>query len=173
MCVRVTAHSVVNLLSCSYIESFHHIVFWSAGKPISLQRLKSRVSLSPQASALSESFFYLSESVLPLLGSRKFDVIISNPPYIPLKDMALLQPEISRLVYLYICNGWLKFWSMAISVNKEDLKHTHTHRYKTNKKQCRFDLIFFLSDMKMNMLYAVDLMGWMLLKTFYVYHRCY
>lgn len=36
------------------------------------------------------------QSVLPLLGSRKFDVIISNPPYIPLKDMALLQPEISR-----------------------------------------------------------------------------
>ena len=139
--MRVTAHSVVNLLSYSYIESFHHIVFWSAGKPISLQRLKSRVSLSPQASALSESFFYLSESVLPLLGSRKFDVIISNPPYIPLKDMALLQPEISRLVYLYICNGWLKFWSMAISVNKENLKHTHTQRYKTNKKQCRFDLI--------------------------------
>ena len=120
MCVRGTAHNVVNLLSCSYIESFHHIVFWSAGKPISLQRLKSRVSLSPQASALSQSFFCLSESVQPLLGSRKFDAIISNPPYIPLKDMALLQPEISRLVYLCICDGWLKLWSMAISVNKED-----------------------------------------------------
>lgn len=36
------------------------------------------------------------QSVLPLLGSRKFDAIISNPPYIPAKDMALLQPEISR-----------------------------------------------------------------------------
>ena len=56
MCVRVTAHSVVNLLSCSYSESFHHIVSWSAGKPISLQRLKSRVSLSPQASALPNHF---------------------------------------------------------------------------------------------------------------------
>ena len=92
--------------------------------------------------------------------------------------MALLQPEISRLVYLCICDGWLKLWSMAISVNKEDWKHTFTQKYKTNKKQGRFDLIwfdliFFLSDMKMNMLYAVDLMGWMLLKTFYVYHRCY
>ncbi|KAJ7377588.1 HemK methyltransferase member 1 [Desmophyllum pertusum] len=35
-------------------------------------------------------------SVLPLLGSTKFDAIISNPPYIPEQDMALLQPEISR-----------------------------------------------------------------------------
>ncbi|XP_078342876.1 MTRF1L release factor glutamine methyltransferase-like isoform X1 [Oculina patagonica] len=33
--------------------------------------------------------------VLPLLGSRKFDAIISNPPYIPEKDMAQLEPEIS------------------------------------------------------------------------------
>lgn len=90
--------------------------------------------------------------------------------------MALLQPEISRLVYLYICDGWLKVWSMAISVNKEDWKQTYTQSTKQTKNNVDliwFDLIFFLSDMKMNMLYAVDLMGWMLLKTFYVYHRCY
>lgn len=35
-------------------------------------------------------------SVLPLLGSIKFDAIISNPPYIPEQDMTDLQPEISR-----------------------------------------------------------------------------
>lgn len=35
-------------------------------------------------------------SVLPLLGSTKFDAIISNPPYIPERDLAYLDPEIFR-----------------------------------------------------------------------------
>lgn len=35
-------------------------------------------------------------SVLPILGCRKFDAIISNPPYIPECDMASLQPEVYR-----------------------------------------------------------------------------
>jgi len=35
-------------------------------------------------------------SVLPILASAKFDAVISNPPYIPERDMAYLQPEISR-----------------------------------------------------------------------------
>jgi len=35
-------------------------------------------------------------SVLPLLGSTKFDAIISNPPYILEQDVTLLEPEIFR-----------------------------------------------------------------------------
>jgi len=36
------------------------------------------------------------QSVLPLLGSTKFDALISNPPYIPERDIAHLEPEIFR-----------------------------------------------------------------------------
>ena len=34
--------------------------------------------------------------VLPVLGSTKFDAVISNPPYILEEDMLNLQPEISK-----------------------------------------------------------------------------
>lgn len=43
-------------------------------------------------------FVSTSGSVLPLLGSTKFDALISNPPYIPERDIAHLEPEIFRLV---------------------------------------------------------------------------
>ena len=47
-------------------------------------------------SKLQYQLVYLSGSVLPILASAKFDAVISNPPYIPERDMAYLQPEISR-----------------------------------------------------------------------------
>lgn len=47
------------------------------------------------------------ESVLSIIGARKFDAVISNPPYIPAPDMALLQPEVSRYEDMGALHGGL------------------------------------------------------------------